>query len=121
MLKMCFAIVDPKQVGASNIDRPRELSSFQSFSSNPILPSIEKTCGQKRPWYSLKESLSKQLCSKSLDLNVPAGENNAGNEGCTPNVVQSPESPRGANYTTGIFRFVWNWWNYSGRLCSGEC
>jgi hypothetical protein len=104
MLKMCFAIVDPKQVGASNIDRPRELSSFQSFSSNPILPSIEKTCGQKRPWYSLKESLSKQLCSKSLDLNVPAGENNAGNEGCTPNVVQSPESPRGANYTTGIFR-----------------
>ncbi|KAH8958703.1 hypothetical protein BDL97_06G039900 [Sphagnum fallax] len=91
-------------VGASNIDRPRELSSFQSFSSNPILPSIEKTCGQKRPWYSLKESLSKQLCSKSLDLNVPAGENNAGNEGCTPNVVQSPESPRGANYTTGIFR-----------------
>ncbi|CAK9229559.1 unnamed protein product [Sphagnum troendelagicum] len=91
-------------VGASNIDRPRELSSFQSFSSNPILPSIGKTCGQKRPWYSLKESLSKQLCSKSLDLNVPAGENNAGNEGCTPNVVQSPESPRGANYTPGIFR-----------------
>ncbi len=42
MLKMCFAIVDPNQVGASNIDRPRELSSFQSFSSNPIWPSIEK-------------------------------------------------------------------------------
>ncbi len=50
MLKMCFAIVDPKQVGASNIDRPRELSSFQSFSSNPILPSIGKVRFNKMAW-----------------------------------------------------------------------
>ncbi len=52
MLKMCFAIVHPNQVGASNIDRPRELSSFQSFSSNPIWPSIEKVRFNKMAWKS---------------------------------------------------------------------
>jgi hypothetical protein len=53
--------------------------------------------------HALKESSSKLLHSKSLDLNVPAGENDAGNkDGCSCSVAQAQDGPVGTYYTTGI-------------------
>ncbi len=68
-----------------------------------LLIFLKQSCGQKRPLHVLKESSSKLLHSKSLDLNVPAGENDAGNkDGCSCCVAQAQDGPVGTYYTTCI-------------------
>jgi hypothetical protein len=64
---------------------------------------LKQSCGQKRPLHALEESSSKLLHSKSLDLNVPTGENDAGNkDGCSCCVAQAQDGSVGTYYTTGI-------------------
>ncbi|KAG0605292.1 hypothetical protein M758_9G046300 [Ceratodon purpureus] len=86
---------------AVNCGRPKELSSFQSFSSNNTWSATEKMCGQKRPWYDLKVNTSKLMHSESLDLNAPAGEVEVAQGGC---VAQGHESPVEVHHTFGITR-----------------
>jgi hypothetical protein len=80
-----------------------ESASYCYLKVSYLLIFLKQSCGQKRPLHALKESSSKLLHSKSLDLNVPAGENDAGNkDGCSCCVAQAQDVPVGTYYTTGI-------------------
>ncbi|XP_024398461.1 uncharacterized protein [Physcomitrium patens] len=86
----------------TNCGRPKELSSFQSFSSNNTWSASEKICGQKRPWYDLNENTSKSMHSEGLDLNAPVGKVEAVQSGCYASLSQGHESTAGIHHTAGI-------------------
>ncbi|XP_024382135.1 uncharacterized protein [Physcomitrium patens] len=87
---------------AINCGRPKELSSFQSFSSNNTWSATEKVPGQKRPWYDIKEDTCKSMHSEDLDLNAPAGEVQVAQSGCYGGVSDGHVSPVGVHHTTGV-------------------
>lgn len=92
----------PSVVGlAKNFGRPKELSSFQSFSSNNTWLATEKICGQKRPWNDLKVNTSKCMHSESLDLNATAAEVEVAHDA---GVAHGLESPVGVHDAPGISR-----------------
>lgn len=83
---------------AINFGRPKELSSFQSFSSNNTWLATEKMCGQKRPWTDLDMNTSK--LQTGLDLNAAASEAEVAQGGCNAGVPQALDNPAGLHDTS---------------------
>ncbi|XP_024373431.1 uncharacterized protein [Physcomitrium patens] len=96
----------PVVVGAtSNSDRPKELSSFQSFSSKHSWSPPHKSSGWKRPWQALHELTCKVQQSDIMDLN---GEIDASDKdfGCGGVPQSQQQSAAETHHSDGIVRIV---------------
>ncbi|BFI24570.1 hypothetical protein MPTK2_1g12830 [Marchantia polymorpha subsp. ruderalis] len=93
-----------------NVDKPKELPSFQSHPSIEAWTSPDKESGRKRPWLAIQQEKGRQAShAQALDLNAPAGESEMGHSDrhCafgSPDMLSDNRGGAGAHYTTGIVR-----------------